>query len=132
PPDERISAPLLVMVRDPAITQRINAQLAATTLAGKAVRRSIPPVASSVIPDKAVAEESVLSAIRLPQGEAIARDGKLASLWSTLPGHRVDKRHLANADQHKPADTSALLKAAWDNSGLYLYFEVTDNDWNEQ
>lgn len=121
PPDERISAPLLVMVRDPEMAERIDSQIAAQTLAAKAPQQAIEPPAAAL---PSVLTDATVKAARLTKGQAVLRDGKIAPQWNSIDAVELDEGKLAENTLGSLIKAQVALKAAWDESGLYLYYEI--------
>lgn len=124
-PDERISAPLLVMVRDPEMTKRIESQLTTTTLANKAKNNAIEP--PKAVAKGAISGSDVIIASRLKESGAVRADGRISPQWATLKSVVFDEQKTAENTIGDPIKAQVGIKAAWDDTGLYLYYELRNN-----
>jgi hypothetical protein len=135
--EKRTSYPIHFLVRDPAVSEQIDAQLATLTepaprerpAAGSAAQPGGEPAVTA--PDKAL----VAYGLTAEQEQTFAaEEGKLSAFWSAITDahHRacVSAKHVVDGNGGDDEACVMTVKAAHSRAGLYLLFQVNDDEWS--
>ncbi|MGF1448691.1 MAG: hypothetical protein ACFB20_04685 [Opitutales bacterium] len=114
---ERISPPLLVLVRSSDTSERLQAQLEAYSLNGVSRARARVPETSASAPPETLPEDAP-GAVRLDETVAaqFAPDGQLSAFWGSVQAR-------SGGSGSAEIDAALRTKVAWSSSGLHFLFE---------
>ena len=126
---ERVSAPLQILVRDPAVSARIAEQLAPLTLARVAPSRAVSPTPPAPAP--APGKDKALVAAGIAPEPATLGPCGLSAFWEDPSADAlvIDGRFVV--DGSSPPDGTVLtVQARWSKDGLWFLFTTESEDWS--